>query len=167
MDINSIPRHYAAYDHACAVVAQLTGDLRASALTALRLNEDAKRVFPSDQERALSLVHEACERFAEIPQARYLLAITKADIGTMHGAMGDWHAVIAPVREAIQILSTSTEFVYTLGSANMNLGTALCHEGKRAAGKKCFDEARRLFRLLPSGEKWIDLTNRNEASFDS
>jgi hypothetical protein len=103
--------------------------------------------------------------FAEIPQARFLLGICKADLAAAHGNLGNWREAATQAREAIAISSEDPRFKFTQAAATMTLGNALYSSGQSDEGARSSAEARRLFRSLPGGEQHIAVVDHNEAQF--
>ena len=149
---------------ATQIVERLSGEKQLACIAALHQSEQGQaRLSSGDWSGTLIFCRRAQEGFANIPEARSLLGVTKADIAAALGNLGRLSEAKQVAEEALPLVHGVRELAQTEAALHMAIGIGHYHDGDTQAGASHFGTARQLFGSLPGGAQMLEILESNEA----
>ncbi len=131
-------------------------------LQGLKSSEQGQeRLSKGDFDGVLKYSIEAESIFSKIPEAKYLLAICKADISAAYGGLKNYEQVARYAKEAIALVEGYEMLIFTEGTAYMNLGMAQVQLDQAQAALSSFEKAYNLLKKAPNGTRYLDALRNN------
>jgi len=119
------------------------------------------KLSEGDFKAALSFSKDAVKIFNKISEAKYLLAICKADISAAYGHLKDYENAIITAKECIELVNGKKEFAFSEGAANMNLGMSLLQLGIQGDAIIYLKKARELLKESPDNGQYLSVIDNN------
>jgi tetratricopeptide (TPR) repeat protein len=117
-----------------------------------------------DAQRALPDLLKAHELFAQLPAARSLLGIAKADLAAAYGNLGRYRESLPYAQDAIAITANVPRLEFTEAMARMTLANTYSILGKAVEGRSEYRKAREILERIPGSESYLKMLERNEAT---
>ena len=153
--------------HIHEVISGLEDDQQAlvTCLSGLKSSQDGQlKLSTGKSHDALPLLSEARTSFQKIPAARYMLAITNADIAAAHANLGNFSEAGSFANEAISTLQGQATFAETEANAHMTLANSLAMSGSHSEADNHYDKAKELYQRLSNGSHYLRALEHNRAA---
>jgi tetratricopeptide (TPR) repeat protein len=138
---------------------------RTVCFTALKHAQDGQiKLSQGDAQRALPDLLKAHELFAQLPAARSLLGIAKADLAAAYGNLGRYPESLSYGQDAVAITANVPRLEFTEAMARMTLANTYSILGKAVEGRAEYRKAREILERIPGSESYLKTLERNEAT---
>jgi len=125
------------------------------------IDKSQRKLSNGDYKGTLKYAQEAIRIFNKIPEAKYLVAICKADMAAAYGSLGDYENAIKEAKECISLVNGKSELVFTEGSANKSAAISLKHLGRLKESIGHYELAKYLYQQTPKGTRYLPEIEHN------